>query len=200
MKSKFKLYSIEKILFVILPFIFIINCYSYIVEEVKILPTIVSNHDEFSFVRLIMGPSATNHSRKIETESSRDIVERYIETLDEDTQKKVNEEIGAGAIYIEIDINELTSIENVNENVASPDFHHVVYGYFKEGLSEYNELKFEVLKYHRNLNILNMNYNASSYGLGVLSIRLFLILLIIDIIIRVLSFIYYKLKEMSHEK
>ena len=184
MKSKFKLYHIEKILFIILPLIFIINCYPYIVEEIKILPTIISNRDDPSFVRLAIGPSCCNRSRKVETESSINTAEKYIETLDKDIQKKVTEEIGSGAIHVQIDINEFTSIEDVNESVASPDFHHVVYGYFEEGLSEHNELKFEVLKYHRNLNIFNIDYTASSYDLGVMSLRLFFILIIMDIIIR----------------
>lgn len=198
MKSKFKLYRIEKILFIILPLIFILICHPYIVEEIKVLPSRISNRDNPSFARLIVGPSSSNISRKVETESSRNTVKRYIETLDKDIQKKVTEEIGSGAIYVQIDVNEFTSMEDVNERVASPDFHHVIYGYFKEGLSEHNELKFEVLKYHRNLNILNMDCTATSYFWGVMALKLFFILIIIDITIRVLMYIFYKIKKMIH--
>ena len=80
------------------------------------------------------------------------------------------------------------------------DFNFVVYGYFKEELTEYYELKFEANEVCRNLNdIWDINgtytsHNAASYFWGILALNLFSV----HILIRVIVFIYYKIKRIIH--
>jgi hypothetical protein len=197
MKSKFKLYPLEKILFIILPLIFIINCYPYMVEEIKMIPIKKANRNNPLFARLELGSPCCTPGHGIDSEESIDTVERYVKTLDEDAKKKVKE-AGEG-LRVELHYNELSSKEDLKKGSSSTfDFHYVVHGYFKEGLSEHNEVQFEVLSIYRNLNIWGTGKSSGSYFWGLMALNLFFLLIIIDIIIRVLIYIFYKIKKMIH--
>lgn len=200
MKSKFKLYSIIKILFIILPLIFIVNCYPYVVEEIKMIPVRIENRYNPNFARLELGTSCCTPGCDIDSEKSMDTVNRYVKTLGEDAEKKVKE-VQEG-LRVELHYNEFSSTEDAKKGASLGfDFHFVVYGFFKEGLSDYNEVQFEVLSIYRNLDIWgkgNYSNNSGSYFWGVLAIKIFVLLIIMDLIRRVLIFILYEVKRMAH--
>lgn len=199
MKSKFKVYSIVKIFLIILPIIFIINCYPYAVEEVKMIPIRIENRYNPIFARLELGSPCCTPGCSIDSDKSIDTVNRYVKTLGKDSEKRVKE--AEEGLRVELHYNEFSSKKDLQKDDSSDfGFHYVVYGYFKEGLSDYNEVQFEVLSIHRNLDIWSMSKskNSGSYFLGVLSIRIFLLLIIIDLIRRLLIFALYKLKTMIH--
>ena len=92
MKSKFKLYRIEKILFIILPLIFIMNLGPYVVKELKMKSIVESNYDNPSFARLEINTGSPSADR-VTDEEGKSSINSYIETLDEDTRKKAQEKI-----------------------------------------------------------------------------------------------------------
>lgn len=199
MKTKFKLYSIEKILFILLPLIVIMNLGPYVVKEIKMKPIIESNRDNPSFARLEISTGSPSADR-VTNEEGKNSLNRYIDTLDEDTRKRAKEQIIKGGPYIRVSYNQSIPDKDMKHLSKGLDFDFVVYGYFKEELTEYDELKFEAIEVGRNLNDIwdiNGTYTsrtATSYFWGILALNLFLI----DILIRGVVFIYYKIKGIIH--
>ena len=87
MKAKFNLYRAEKIMFIILSLIVIINLGPYVVKEIKMKPIIESNRDNPSFARLEISTGSPSADR-VTDEEGKNNINRYIYTLDEDTRKK----------------------------------------------------------------------------------------------------------------
>ena len=194
MKAKFKLYSIEKILLILLPLIVIMNLGPYVVKEIKMKPIIKSNRDNPSFARLEISTGSPSADR-VTNEEGKNSINKYIDILDEDTRKRVKEKIKKSGPYIRVSYNQSIPDKDMKHLSKGLDFDFVVYGYFKEELTEYYELKFEAIEVGRNLNdIRDINgthnsHTATSYFLGILALNLFILFIIIDIIIRGVAFI-----------
>lgn len=199
MSHKFKLYLIEKILFILFPFIIIMNLGSYVVKEIKMKPVVELNSDNPSFTRLEISTGSPSADRVTDKEGKNSI-NRYIDTLDEDTRKRVKEKIEESGYYIRVSYNESIPEKDMRHLSKGLDFDFVVYGYFKEEFTEYYELKFEAIEVGRNLDdILGINdtytsHNATSYSWGILALNLFLIYILIKGVV----FLYYKIKTIIH--
>lgn len=151
MPQKFKLYRIEKILFILLPLIVIMNLGPYVAKEIKMKPIIESNRDNPSFARLEISTGSPSADR-VTNEEGKNSLNRYIDTLDEDTRKRAQEQIIKGGPYIRVYYNESIPDKDMKHLSKGLDFNFVVYGYFKEELTEYYKLKFEAIEVGRNIN------------------------------------------------
>ncbi len=195
MKTKLKLYRAEKILFIILLLIVIMNWGPYVAREIKMLPIIKSNSNDPSFARLEINTGSPSADR-VTSEEGKNSLNKYIETLDEDNKKRATEEIERSGSYIQTNFKSVPHKDKKHLSKGM-DFDFVVYGHFKEELTEYGELQFEAFEMYRNLDLRDMKHTSTSYGLGGLALKSFFILIIIDITIRGVAYIYCKIKRIN---
>lgn len=91
MTPKFKIYRIEKVLFIILSLILILNCYPYMSEEIKMISTKIENRNNPLFARLELGSPCCTPGLGMDSEESRNTVKKHVESLGEDAENKVKE-------------------------------------------------------------------------------------------------------------